>query len=313
MTAERALAELLSGGGGYALSFILGALFGSFANVCIYRLPPTDDHPKGRSVVSPGSHCSACKAPIRWYDNLPIISYLWLRGRCRACGQGFSARYLMVELITAGLFVLAFHTSVVGGFAIGDFAERAHRFGILAAFSFLMVVIAFIDLDHKLILDKLTFPAIGFFYLAGLSLPGLDWQRGLWGIAVGYGLIRLVSDGYYYATGREGLGYGDGKLLAVVGALYGWKAVLFSLFVGSLVGSVVSIAVLSLVRSPAGEAPGQGGEDPENVEESAEQAPPMRHAEVPFGPFLVVAALLYVLTLPYLHSIFGPLLGVSLL
>lgn len=302
MTAERALADLLSGGGGYALSFILGALFGSFANVCIYRLPPSDDHPSGRSVVSPGSHCSSCQTPIRWYDNLPILSYLWLRGRCRACDTQFSARYLLVELATAGLFALSFHFAVLGSYAHGDFLARLHLFGILAAFSFLMVVITFIDLDHKLILDKLTFPAIGFFYLAGLSLPGHDWERGLWGIAVGYGLIRLVSDGYYYATGREGMGYGDGKLLAVVGALYGWRAVLFALFVGSLVGSVVSIAVLSWRRTRAGSGDGEDSDEPS-----------IRHVEVPFGPFLVVGALLYAFTLPYLQHNFAHLLGVSLL
>ncbi|MBT8496321.1 MAG: prepilin peptidase [Deltaproteobacteria bacterium] len=302
MTVERALADLLAGGGGYALSFILGALFGSFANVCIYRLPPTDDHPSGRSVVSPGSHCSSCQTPIRWYDNLPVLSYLWLRGRCRGCGTQFSARYMVVELVTAALFALAFHFAVHGSWTHGELWSQLHFFGILAAFSFLMVVITFIDLDHKLILNKLTYPAIAFFYLAGVSLPGHDWQRGLWGIAVGYGLIRLVSDGYYYATGREGLGYGDGKLLAVVGALYGWRAVLFALFVGSMVGSVISITVLSWRRARA-RSSGEEGQD----------EPSIRHVEVPFGPFLVVGALVYAFTAPYLQHNFGHLLGVSLL
>lgn len=297
MPASSALVSLAESGGAYALSFVLGALFGSFANVCIYRMPPTDEHPNGRSVVAPGSHCFACGAPVRWYDNVPLLSFLWLRGRCRDCGAGFSARYLWVELITALLFVLAYYYAVGSG--QGALLVRLHQFGVLAAFIFALVVITFIDLDHKLILNKVTYPAIPLFYLAGLSLPGAEWQVGLIGIVVGYGLIRLISDGYYYATGREGLGYGDGKLLAVVGALYGWQAVLVAVFVGSLVGSVISITLLSLSRRK-----GQA-----QAEESSDSETPIRHTEVPFGPFLVVGALVYVFCNSWIHQYFRVLSG----
>src|SRR5205814_6229614 len=93
----------------YAFVFVFGLLWGSFANVCVYRWPPSDEFPKGRSVVKPGSHCFACKKPIRWYDNVPLLSYLWLRGKCRSCGAAFSARYLVVEALTAVLFVVAWY------------------------------------------------------------------------------------------------------------------------------------------------------------------------------------------------------------
>jgi len=289
--AEPALVELAASGSFIALSFVLGALFGSFANVCIVRLPPTDDNPSGMSVVSPGSRCMACGTPLKWFDNLPILSYLILRGRCRKCRASYSARYLIVELVMALLFLAAYYHSVLGPAAEGDTLLRWHSFGILAAFSFTLVVITFIDLDHKLILNKVTYPAIPLFYLAGISLPGAEWSDGLIGVAVGYGIIRLLSDGYYYATGREGLGYGDGKLLAIVGALYGWRGVVVTLFVGSLLGSVISIAVLSLRRRSAVEGEGETDEDA-----------PMRHVEVPFGPFLAAGALVYAFALPWISS-----------
>src|SRR5689334_25231997 len=101
----RDLEPLTTSPAAYGFAILFGLLWGSFANVCIYRWPPSDEFPKGRSVVKPGSHCFACKAPIRWYDNVPLLSFLWLRGRCRACGATFSARYLLVEALTGALFV----------------------------------------------------------------------------------------------------------------------------------------------------------------------------------------------------------------
>ena len=103
--------------GAYAFAVVLGLLWGSFANVCIYRWPPTEEFPKGRSVVAPGSHCFACKTPIRWYDNVPLLSWLWLRGRCRACKAPFSARYLLVEALTGALFGVAWWFTIGTGAA----------------------------------------------------------------------------------------------------------------------------------------------------------------------------------------------------
>lgn len=288
----------------YGVVFILGALFGSFANVCIYRWPPTDEHPKGQSVVAPGSHCFACGKPVRWYDNIPIVSYFILRGRCRACGAGFSARYMFVEAALGLLWVALYHQTVALGYTEYPLGTRAGMFSIYAAFSFALVVIAFIDLDHKLILDKVTFPSIVAFYALGLTLPGATWSRGLIGIAIGYGVVRAISDGYYHLTKREGLGYGDGKLLAIIGALQGWKAVFFSLFAGSLLGSVIGITVLLIVRRRTKEPDEAAGtvDENETITEPADgdagteqdiNTPPLRHVELPFGPFLVMGAIAY--------------------
>lgn len=302
---------------GYGFVFLIGLLFGSFANVCIYRWPPTDEHPKGRSVVKPGSHCSACGKPVRWYDNVPILSWLWLRGKCRDCGTEFSARYLLVEAATGMLFVAAYHLVVGMPMEWDPLSVRMLRFLIYAALLFTLVVITFIDLDHKLILDRLTYPAIPIFYGLGLLLPENHWLDGLIGAAVGYGIVRAISDGYYFLTKREGLGYGDGKLLALVGALLGWEAVVFALFGGSVLGSVIGITALLLVRrkgddesvpeegdTPLREGAGEGdvgdglgAEDDEEVS--------LRHVELPFGPFLAMAAIVYLFAQPWLRIHFA--------
>jgi leader peptidase (prepilin peptidase) / N-methyltransferase len=294
----------------YLFVFVLGTLFGSFANVCIYRWPPTDEHPRGRSVVRPGSHCGVCAAPVRWYDNLPILSYLWLRGRCRDCHTGFSARYLLVEVATGMLFVAVFYLAVGLAYIDQPLSVRLLRFVILAAFVFVLVVITFIDLDHKLILDRITYPAIPAFYGLGVLLPERGWTEGLIGAAVGYGVVRLISDGYYLLTRREGLGYGDGKLLAIVGALFGWKAVLVSLFFGSLLGSVIGIAALVYARSRNRQPLEAGEPEPDPEHEGEEDVDlPLRHVELPFGPFLAMGALTYMFVEPWLEVGFRGLLG----
>ena len=294
--------------------FVLGALFGSFANVCIYRWPPTEDHPRGRSVVTPGSHCFSCGKPVRWYDNVPLLAYLWLRGACRDCGSSFSPRYLLVEAAMGILFVGIYHHTMALAYVDDPMAVRSLRFAIGAAWIFVLVVITFIDLDHKLILDKITYPSIPLFYGLGMLLPEAQWYQGLIGAAVGYGIIRLISDGYYYLTKREGLGYGDGKLLAVIGALLGWKAVFVALFAGSLLGSVIGITAIAISRARAAEPEvanelPTGGDDPSDplidVEnEQPNQGPtdiPLRHVEVPFGPFLAMGAIIYLFTQPWLN------------
>lgn len=312
----------------YAFAAALGLLWGSFANVCIYRWPPTDEFPDGRSVVRPGSHCQACRAPIRWYDNVPLLSWLWLRGRCRACKAPFSPRYLIVEALTGLLFGLAWWATTAdvpaelrGLFHAEPFDVRLIRFAIYAAFSLVMVVIAFIDLDHKLILNKVTVPSIVAFYALGLLLPERAWWDGLVGIAVGYGVPWAIGEAYYRLTGREGLGLGDGMLLALIGALLGWKGVLASLFGGSVIGSVIGVAALVIARrraraaSPGEVAPettppvgdrrddDEAGEDGED-DAAKDDAPSLRYAEVPFGPFLAMAAVFYLLAEPWIQLYF---------
>jgi leader peptidase (prepilin peptidase) / N-methyltransferase len=257
---------------GLAFAFVLGALFGSFANVCIVRLPA------GLSIVRPPSHCFSCQAPVKWYDNVPIVSYFVLRGRCRHCGATFSPRYMLVEAATGLLFAATWYLCLFALWPDDPVPTRLARFAVYALFQFVLVVITFIDLDHKLILNVVTYPAIPVFLGLGLLLGDRVWWDPLLGVALGYGIVRLIADGYYLLTKREGMGYGDGKLLALVGALLGWQAVVFSLFGGALLGSVLGVALLLWSRR---RGPGAEGDVP------------LRHVEIPFGPYLAAAALAY--------------------
>jgi leader peptidase (prepilin peptidase)/N-methyltransferase len=275
----QALAAAATSNAGCGVAVLLGLLWGSFANVCIYRMP------NDLSVIAPGSHCFACNAPVRWYDNLPVVSFLWLRGKCRACGGRFSPRYLVVEALTGAMFGVAWwFTLGTGGMLDGSVELRALRFLIEAAFVLVMIVIAFIDLDHKLILNKVTIPSLVVFYAATFALHDRAWWEGLIGAAIGYGVPWLIGLIYYWLRKVEGLGLGDGMLLAVVGALLGWRGVVFSLFGGSVVGSVVGIVALASARHRA-DAPGD--------------QPSLLRTELPFGPFLASAAVLYLFAEPW--------------
>lgn len=284
----------------YGFVVVLGLLWGSFANVCIYRWPPTDEFPNGRSVVRPGSHCFACKAPIRWYDNVPVLAWLWLRGRCRACRAPFSPRYLVVEAATAALFGVAWWAAVVAPLLFEPFDQRLLHFVVYAAFCFVMIVVTFIDLDHKLILNKLTIPSIGMFYAASFLWPERRWYDGVVGAAIGYGLPWAIGEIYYRITRREGLGLGDGMLLALVGALLGWRGVLVALFGGSMIGSVIGISALVI-----GRATGAAGEVSADAEPtpgaSEEDNPSLLRTELPFGPFLAMAAVFYLFAEPWIQ------------
>jgi leader peptidase (prepilin peptidase)/N-methyltransferase len=296
--------EVLTHTPGLVLALVLGLLWGSFANVCIYRWPPTDEFPDGRSVVKPGSHCSSCKAPVRWYDNVPILSYLWLRGRCRSCKAEFSPRYLVVEAVTAMLFGTAWWFTLGTGGSFQPLDVRALWFVVDAVFVFTMVVITFIDLDHKLILDKVTWPAIVLFYAATFALPGYRWWDGLIGAVLGYGIPWLIGEIYFRITGREGLGLGDSTLLAAVGALLGWRGVVVSLFGGSVIGSVIGIVGVLVKRS--NEEPDESDEaasvdgttDASDANEAV--SPSLMKTELPFGPFLATAAVFYLFAAPWI-------------
>jgi leader peptidase (prepilin peptidase)/N-methyltransferase len=274
-----ALGALVESPAAYVLALILGALLGSFANVCILRLPA------GQSIVSPPSHCTACGAAVRWFDNLPMVSYLVLRGRCRSCGTRFSPRYLLVEVATAAL-VLAVYVLCVG---VAPFADdvplRLARFGVYTLFVWTLVVIAFIDLDHRKILNRITYPAIPIFFALAVLLGDVPLLELVIGVLAGYGGVRLLADGYYHLTKREGLGYGDGKLLSLIGALLGWRGMLFSLFGGAVLGTLLVLPVLVSRRLRDRDAP-------------------IGTVEIPFGPFLAGAAVVYLFI--------GPLLRVSL-
>jgi len=281
---------------GLVFAVLLGLLWGSFANVCIYRWPPTDEFPKGRSVVRPGSHCSACKQPIAWYDNVPLFSYLWLRGKCRACKAAFSPRYLLVEALTGALFGVAWWFTLGTGGTFDTLNVRLLWFVVDAAFVFVMVVVTFIDLDTMLILNKVVVPAGILFYAVTFALPGYSWQDGLIGAAIGYGVPWLIGEIYFRIKKREGLGLGDGALLAMIGALLGWRGVVVSLFGGSVVGSVLGIATLLVARR-------QPQDDPETDSETDSEEPEatLMKTELPFGPFLAIAAVFYLFAAPWIQ------------
>jgi len=278
----------------YAFVTLLGLLWGSFANVCIYRWPPSDEFPKGRSVVKPGSHCFACKTPIKWYDNVPLASWLWLRGKCRSCKAEFSGRYLIVEALTGALFMTAWYMVVVLGAQFEAFDVSLVRFAIYAAFCFVMVVITFIDLDHQLILNKVTIPSIVVFYALGVLLPERSWYDGLIGIVIGYGVPWLIGEIYFRLRGREGLGLGDAMLLGLVGALLGWKGVVVSLFGGSIIGTVITVIGLVVMRKPK---PATTDDKPDG-EEGEDDG--VLKQELPFGPFLAMAAVFWLFAEPWI-------------
>src|SRR5215831_6162856 len=210
------------------VTFLFGAAIGSFLNVCIYRLPLHE------SVVFPASHCRACSTPLSWYDNLPLASYALRRGRCRFCGVAFSFRYFLVELLTALLAVALVHRFGLTLTTVGYFA-----------FSAALVVITFIDLDYQIILDVVSLPGAVAGVLFSLVSPALSLWSSLIGLVLGAGILLAVALGYRAATGREGMGGGDVKLLAMIGAFLGWRAVPFTLFAASCIGSIIGISVMA--------------------------------------------------------------------
>ncbi|MBW1796420.1 MAG: prepilin peptidase, partial [Deltaproteobacteria bacterium] len=224
---------------------------GSFLNVCIYRLP------RSISLIRPRSMCPGCKAKIAFYDNVPVASYLWLRGRCRHCGTAISLRYPLVELVS-GLFAVAVFIRY------GLSWEGIFLYALVAA----LLVITFIDIDHKIIPDVITYPGIVVGFLTSLVLGRITYKESLFGIILGGGVLLLIALGYYLLTKREGMGGGDIKLLAMIGAFLGWKGVIFTVFVGSAIGTVVGIALA--LRTEEG-----------------------RKLAIPFGPFLSLGALLF--------------------
>jgi leader peptidase (prepilin peptidase)/N-methyltransferase len=241
-------------------TFIFGAIVGSFLNVCIARLP------NGESVIHPPSHCPYCNNGIRFYDNIPLISYLLLKARCRSCGKPISPRYFVVELLMASLSVALYYEF---GLGVAFFAG----FVFVAA----MIVISFIDLDVRIVPDVISLPGIAVGLLISVIVRyGVEDPIGLVpapisalvGVLLGGGFLFAVGWAYEYFTGVEGMGGGDVKLLAMIGAFLGWPSIPFTLFAASLTGSVVGLTFM-IVK-------GVG-----------------RRFALPFAPFLCLGALLY--------------------
>jgi leader peptidase (prepilin peptidase) / N-methyltransferase len=200
-----------------------GAVIGSFLNVCIYRIP------KGRSIVWPGSACGSCGHMLAWFENIPIVSYLVLRGRCRACRASISLRYPFVELLTAAMFAGAW-------WYYGPSVLLISRL----LFGCALIVLFAIDLEYHLLPNVITIPGIvAGFAFSFLTPPG--WFDSAIGIVVGGGVLWAVAEGYYLLRHEEGLGMGDVKMLAMIGAFVGWKLTLMALMMASFAGSIVGV------------------------------------------------------------------------
>lgn len=234
-----------------AVFALAGAAVGSFLNVCICRIP------EGLSIVSPSSRCPQCGRPIRVYDNIPIISYLLLGGKCRDCQGRISPRYPLVELLTAAF----------AWFLFWKFGLTPAFFAVFV-FVCALIVVTFIDLDQQIIPHVITLSGIPVFALLAVFFMGLSAVDAFLGVMIGAGILYFVAVYYEALTGREGMGGGDVNLLAMLGAFLGWKSLLFILLVSSLLGAVVGVAIILVKRKD------------------------MRYA-VPFGPFLCIAAVLY--------------------
>ena len=244
-------------------SFILGALVGSFLNVCIRRLP------KEEAIYWPRSHCPECKKTLPPYDLVPLFSYLWLKGRCRFCQSRISLEYPLVELLTALL-------------AVWTFSEFGMRVQGISYFVFVssLVVITFIDFHHRIIPDTLSIGGTILGFLLSFHFLNIDYLNSLIGILAGGGLLLLLAYLYFKFTKREGMGGGDIKLAAMIGAFLGYKAIFLTLFLSSILGSVWGLFMMVLKK------------------ESLQYA-------IPYGPFLAMGALLALFFQDYFFFLLG--------
>lgn len=255
-----------------AVVFAAGLVFGSFANVCIWRIP------RGEEVVRTPSHCPDCRAPIKWFDNIPVLSYLALGGRCRSCRRPIGWRYPVVEFISGILFLAMFLKYGL-----------EPRLAVALIFGWSLMVVSFIDLKHYVIPDVISLPGLGLgLVLAGLATAGVPLfldplapplagpvggralfpiLESLLGAALGGGLLMAAAWAGKLAFRQEAMGGGDVKLAAMMGAFLGWKALMFAMFSAFLAGSLAGLALILLGRVRA------------------------RRAVVPFGPFLALGAL----------------------
>ena len=226
---------------------VLGLLIGSFLNVCIYRLP------RRESIVFPASRCPACGARIRSWDNVPVLAWFWLRGRCRDCGGAISWRYPLIEAVNGAVYGL-----IVWRFGLS--AEAV----VYAAFFSTLLVVTVIDLDFQIIPDRISLPGIPIAFACALWLGRITWWESMLGAALPAALFLAIV-----ILSRGGMGLGDVKLIAMIGALVGWKLALLTILVGAVAGSVVGVGLMVFQ--------GKG-----------------RKTAVPFGPFLSLGAVVSV-------------------
>lgn len=245
------------------LAIFLGAVVGSFLNVCIFRIP------KEESIVFPGSHCQSCQKKIAPLDNIPLLSFLILRGRCRYCAAKISWQYPLVEFLSAGLFVLFYY-----------YFGLTVKGALYLLLALALLTETFIDLRHRIIPDVITLPGVVIGLAASVFFPGLHDQRFWWG-GLSCSLIGMFAGGgFFYMTGmlaervlkKEAIGGGDIKLMAMIGAFLGWQGAALTIFSSSVIGSVVGVYLKI-----------KNGEE-----------------RIPFGPFIALGAFFYLF---YGHTI----------
>jgi leader peptidase (prepilin peptidase)/N-methyltransferase len=253
----------------FVLVAMCGFLIGSFLNVCIYRLP------RGESIVWPGSHCPVCRKAIEFYDNIPLLSYVWLFGHCRTCHAPISVLYPIVETANA-----AGYLAILWTFGL---TWTTVLYAIL--FSALLVVTG-TDLTHKIIPNVVTVPGIALGLFGAATVLPVGLINALLGVAIGGGILWALAWASPYLFGKEGMGGGDIKLLAMIGAFLGWKPALLTIMIGSLTGSIIGVSLIALRFMK-------------------------RDEYIPFGPFLVLGALISMFfAQPLLHW-YQELLGSS--
>ena len=241
----------------YLAAFALGGIWGSFCNVCIYRLPDND------SVVTKRSFCRSCKNKIKWYDNIPLLSFIFLKGKCRNCSNKISSQYFLVELIAAISFLSIYY---IYGISITTL--------LLIILSIFFIIIFFIDLKHYIIPNELTFPLMLIGFIKSFD-PNLNqtifpnYINSLLGGFFGYAVIWLIIFFYKKVRNKEGMGLGDAKLMAVVGFWFGWASIPFTIFISSAVALVLVIP--SLIKKTRNMS-----------------------AQIPFGPYIIIGCIIYV-------------------
>jgi leader peptidase (prepilin peptidase) / N-methyltransferase len=231
---------------------LFGLLVGSFLNVCIFRLP------RGTSIVWPASACGSCKRELRWFENIPIVSWVVLGAKCARCKAPISLQYPLVEAITAVLFVLVAATTPAG-------PQLAARLLFVCA----LIVLFGIDLEHQILPNSITLPGIVIGVLFSLAGPP-GWRASLLGVLLGGGVLYAIAWGYYAVRREEGLGMGDVKMLGMIGAFLGWQAVLLTLVLASFSGAIIGVAMIAFQRGS------------------------MKYA-LPFGTFLAIGAVVAML------------------
>jgi leader peptidase (prepilin peptidase)/N-methyltransferase len=243
------------------LAFFFGACVGSFLNVCIHRIPYEE------SVIHPRSHCPKCGHMIAWYDNIPLVSWLALRAKCRGCGAPISPRYFLVELLTALLFLAAWN---LNGISVITLVHWLVISGLILG--------TFVDFEHMIIPDRVTLGGMAAGLVCSTAFPVIQgretWMQGLLasaaGLAIGSGLLLAVGQIGKMAFKKDAMGLGDVKLLGAIGAFFGWPSVLFTIMVSSLAGSAVGIALI--------------------LRKNKEW-----QSRIPYGPYIALAALIWML------------------